>query len=57
MNLAPAVANFSIGSLDPLALRNPPLARIAPLSPLKGAYPLQTTPDISEFLRNSEMFK
>jgi hypothetical protein len=31
------------------------VARIAPLSPLKGAYPLQTTPNISEFLRNSEM--
>ena len=69
------VANFSIGSLDPLALRNPPCPcgtrrralapwpgrpwsgrRITPLSPLKVAYPLQTTPDISEFLRNSEMY-
>jgi len=55
MNLAPFVANFSIGSLD-----NPPLApwpgrRIALLSPLKGAHPLQTTPDTSELLRNSEM--
>jgi len=34
-----------------MALRNPPPARIAPLSPLKGAYPLQTSPYISEFLR------
>ena len=50
-----AVANFSRGSHDPMALSNPPPARIASLSPLKGAYPLQTTPDISEFLRNSEM--
>jgi len=25
------------------------------LSPLKGAYPLQTTLDISDFLRNAEM--
>jgi len=24
---------------------------------LEGAYPLQTTPDISEFLRNAEMYK
>jgi len=46
----------STGSLDPLALRNPAPARITPLSPLKGAYPLQTFPDISGFLRNSEMF-
>ena len=37
-----------------MALRNPMPARIAPLSPLKGAYPLQTSPDVSEFLRNSE---
>jgi hypothetical protein len=38
-------------------LRAPwPGRRIAPLSPLKGPYPLQTTPDISEFLRNFEMF-
>ena len=48
------------GLTDPMALRNPmptpwPGRRIAPLSPLKGAYPLQTTPNISEFLRNSEM--
>jgi len=54
--LAPLVANFSIGALAPLALRIPLLARIASLSSLKGAYPLQTTPGISEFLSNSEMF-
>ena len=46
---------FSIGALAPLAPRNPPLAWIVPMSPLKGAYPLQTTLYISEFLRNSEM--
>jgi len=49
------VANFSIGPIGPLALPNPPLARIGPLSPLKGAYPVQTPPDISDFLRDAEM--
>ncbi len=40
-----------------MALRAPwPGRRIAPLSPLRGAYPLQTNPDGSEFLRNSEMY-
>jgi len=53
------------GLTGPMALRNPAcpcgtrkraLTRIAPLSPLKGAYPLQTTPYVSEFLRNSETY-
>jgi len=48
-----------MGSYDPLALRNPTLARIAPLSPLNPDLRsgLQTTPDLSEFLRNSERLK
>ena len=46
----------TVGAYGHTPLRAPwPGRRIAPLSPLKGAYPLQTTTDGSEFLRNSEM--
>ena len=34
----------------PMALRNPAPARIAPLLPLKGANPLQTTPTSRQFV-------
>ncbi len=50
-NLAPLRSLTSPeGLTGPMALRNPTPARIAPLSPLKGAYPLQTTPTFRNFI-------